>query len=87
MVAGLDIGDAVADRLDHTGALVSEHRRGVTGGIRARRRVEIGVADAARDEAYEHFARSRLGETRLLLHLEWSPEVLQDCSRIFIGYE
>src|SRR5580765_8641798 len=78
MVAGLDIGDAVADRLDHAGALVSQHRRRVTGGIRARRRVEIGVADAAGDEAYEHFARSRLGEIELL-NLEGSPKVLQDC--------
>ena len=61
--------DALADSLDHAGALVPEHRRRVAGRVGAGGRVEVGVADAARDEPDEHLARLRLREVELL-HLE-----------------
>ena len=66
VVAGLDQRDALADGLDDACALVPEHRRRVAGGIGARRRVEVGVADAAGDEANKRLARLRLGELELL---------------------
>src|SRR5207302_8127267 len=66
------------DLLDDACPLVTEHRRRVARGIRARRRVEIGVTDPARDEPDEHFSRLRLGELDLL-ELEWSAELAEDC--------
>ena len=76
VVAGRERVDAVADPLDDAGALVPEHGRRVAGRIGAGRGVEVGVADAAGDEANEHLARLRLGELELL-HLERRAEVLQ----------
>ena len=61
-----NIGDALADRLDDARALVPEHGRRIAGGIDARGRVQVGVADAAGDEPHEHLARPRLGEVELL---------------------
>jgi hypothetical protein len=52
--------------LDHAGALVPENGRRVAGGICARSRVEIRVADPARDEANEDLARPRFGKLDLL---------------------
>src|SRR5439155_26129424 len=49
VVAGDDRADALADRLDDAGALVPELGRRVAGRVGAGRRVEVGVADAARD--------------------------------------
>ena len=69
-------GDALADALDDARALVAEHRRRVAGRVGARGRVEIGVADAARDEPDEHLAGPRLGEVELL-HLERRAELLE----------
>ena len=69
--------DARADRLDDAGALVAEHRRRVPGGIDTRRRVQVGVADAAGDEAHQHLARLRLGQLELL-DLERCSELLED---------
>ena len=63
-------------RLDDAGALVPEHGRRVAGRVGARRRVEVGVADAAGDEADEHLARARLGELDLL-HDERLAELLE----------
>ena len=66
----------VADALDDAGALVPEDGRRVAGGVGARGRVEIGVADAAGDEPDEDLARLRLGQLDLL-HLERRAELLQ----------
>ena len=62
--------------LHDTGALVPQHRRRVAGRVGARRRVQIRMADAARDEADEDFARLRLREVDLL-DLERPAELLQ----------
>jgi hypothetical protein len=56
---------------------VAEHGRRVSGRIRAGRGVEIGVADAARDEANENLGLLRLREIELLHH-ERSAEFLED---------
>ena len=81
MVAGLDERDAPADGLDHARAFVPEHRGHVAGRIRARRRVEVGVADPAGDEANKHLARLRLCELELLDD-ERAPEVFEDAALI-----
>ena len=77
VVAGRERRDVRADLLDDAGALVPENGRRVAGGIGARRRVEVGVADAAGHEADEHLARARLGELDLL-HDERRAELLED---------
>ena len=51
VVAGAD--DAGADPFDDAGALVAEHARRVPGRVGAGGGVEVGVADAARDEPDE----------------------------------
>ena len=66
VVARRDERDAVAHALDDAGALVAEHARHVAAGIGARRRVEVGVADAARDEPDERLAGLRLGQLDVL---------------------
>ena len=66
----------LAHLLDDTGALMPEHARGVPAGIGSRRRVEIGMADAASDEPDEHFTRLRFGEVHLLDD-ERLPELLE----------
>src|SRR4051794_13197561 len=76
VVARRDGGHVLADALDDAGALVAENGRRVTRGIGAGRGVEVGVADAARDEADEHLARVRLGELDLV-HGERLPELLE----------
>ena len=78
MVPRLQRRDTVADPLDDTRALVPEHGRRVARRVGARRRVEVGVADAAGDEPDEHLARLRLGEGDLLDD-ERRPELLQHC--------
>ena len=65
VVAGRDVGDALADGLDDARALVPEHRRRVARRVGARGRVEVGVADAAGLEAHEHLAGLRLGQVDL----------------------
>src|SRR5205085_7750307 len=77
VVAGREGRDAVADAFDDACALVAEHRRRVTGGIRAGSGVQVGVADAARDEPDEHFAGVRLREIELL-HRERGAEVVEN---------
>jgi len=47
MVADLDIGDALADRLDNSASLVAADDREGTLGVFAREGVGIGVADLA----------------------------------------
>jgi hypothetical protein len=76
VVAGRERRDAVAHALDDAGALVPEHGRRVTRGVRSRGREEVGVADAAGDEPDESLARLRLGELHLP-HGERCAEVLQ----------
>ena len=78
VVTDRDVAHAVADAFDDPGALVAEHRRGVAGRIRARRREEIRVADAASGKANQHLACLRLRQIELL-HLEWCAERLQNC--------
>ena len=77
VVADRERADAVTDLLNHARAFVPEHRRRVAGRIRARRGVEIGVADAAGDEANEHLARTRLGQVDLA-HDERRSELLEN---------
>ena len=76
MVARRERRDALADALDDARALVAEHGRRIAGRVGAGGGVEVGVADAARDEPHEHLARLRLGEVELL-HLERRAELLQ----------
>ena len=78
VVAGPDERDVRADALHDTGALVPEHARHVSGRIGARRRVQVGVAHAARGEPDEHLALLRLGEIELGDD-ERLPELLEDC--------
>ena len=66
VVARADQRDAVADALDDARALVPEHARRVAGRVGAGGGVEVGVADAAGDEAHEHLAGLRLLEVELL---------------------
>ena len=73
---GCDERDAVADALDDARALVPQHRRRVAGRVGARGGVEVGVADAARDQPHEHLAGLRLRQVELL-HLERGPELLE----------
>ena len=53
-------------RLDDARALVAEHAGRVAGRVGAGCGVEVGVADAAGDEAHEHLAGLRFGELELL---------------------
>jgi hypothetical protein len=76
VVAGLDRGDTVADLLDDSSALVSEHRRRVARRIGARGGVEIGVAHTAGDETHERLPGPGLGEIDLL-DGERLPELLE----------
>ena len=76
VVAGRERADALADALDDARALVPEHRRRVAGRVGAGGRVEVGVADAAGDEAHEHLARARLGQVDLV-HDERRSELLE----------
>jgi hypothetical protein len=55
-----------------------EHARRVAGRVRARRRVEVGVADTARLEAHEHLPRLGLGQVHLLDD-ERLAELLEYC--------
>ena len=68
--------DALADLLDHAGALVPEHRRRVAGRVSARGGVEIRVTYAARHETHEHFPSLRLVQLHLA-HRERLPELFQ----------
>ena len=58
MIADREPAHALAELLDHPRALVPEHdrlRRMAAGML-----VQVGVADAGRDEAHAHLARARL---------------------------
>ena len=77
VVARLHRADTVADTLDDARALVPEHRRRIAGRIGARRRIEVGVADPARDQPDQDLARFRLRELELL-HLERRAEGLEN---------
>ena len=70
---------ALADRLDGAAALVAEHARRVAGRVGAGRRVEVGVADAAGEQAHEHLAGTGPGELDVL-HGQGRPELLEDRS-------
>jgi hypothetical protein len=60
VVAGSDVGDAVADRLDHACGLVAEQEREVVVDA-ALAVVQVGVADAAGLDGHHGFARPRIG--------------------------
>jgi hypothetical protein len=68
---------AVTDLLDHAGALVPEHARRVAGRVGAGGGVQVGVADAAGDEADEHLAGLRLLQVDVLDD-EWLAEFLEN---------
>jgi hypothetical protein len=76
VVSGRNGDDALADRLDDARSLVSQHARRVPARIRAGGRVQVGVADAAGDEAHEDLAGLGLREVDLL-HGERPPELLE----------
>jgi hypothetical protein len=57
---------------------VAENRRRIAGRIGPGRRVQVRVADAARDEPDEHLAGLRLRQVDLLDD-EGLPELLEDC--------
>ena len=59
VVAGPDAGYAGADRLHNAGALVAEHAGKDALGVEAVQGVGVGVADAAGDDAHQHFALLR----------------------------
>jgi hypothetical protein len=77
VVARLDRLDPFPDLLDDAGTLVPEHRGRVARRVGARGRVEVGVADAARDEADERLAGARLRELHFL-HRERRTELLEN---------
>ncbi len=54
MIAWFNVSDVTAHGFHHTGRFVSKHHRQRVG-IRAVLEVQIGVADASRHGAYEHF--------------------------------
>ena len=83
VVADREVVDAFAELLDHARALVAEHGGRVAGRIGARRRVHVGVTDAAGHEPHEHLARLRLREVDLL-HRERRPNSSSTAARIFI---
>ena len=66
MIAGRDARDALADLLDHTRALVSQHGRRIPGRVGADSRIEVGVADAAGGKAHQHLTRPRPVELDVL---------------------
>ena len=68
--------DALADVLDDARALVAEHARRVARRVRARRRVHVGVADAAGRQPDQHLAGLRAREVDLG-HVERLAELLQ----------
>ena len=78
VVAGSDERHARPDPLDDSSPLVPEHARRVPRRVRTRRRVQIGVADAASGEPDEHLAVLRLCEVDLLDD-ERLAELLEDC--------
>src|SRR5262249_59651082 len=78
VVTGRELADALANTLDHTRALVAEHRRRVAGRIGARSRIEIGVADAAGGGANKHLSCLRLRQFELL-HPERAVEPFEHC--------
>ena len=83
VIAGRDQPCVLADPLDDAGALVPEHGRCVSGGIGARGRVEIRVADAARLEPHERLARPRLLEL-ISWTLSGAPNSSSTAARICI---
>ncbi len=66
MIADRDVVHALADRLDHARALMTEHGRRVARRVGAGRRVHVRVADAGGDEPHEHLARLRILQVDLL---------------------
>ena len=58
VIAGLDVGDVVADRLDHAGRLVAEHAGGGER-IQAFHEMQVGVAEAGKGGAHQHLAPLR----------------------------
>ena len=61
VVAGLDVGDAVADRLDDARRLVAEQEREVVVDA-ALAVVQVGVADPARLDLHDRLARPGIGD-------------------------
>ena len=55
VIARRDVGDVLADRLDHARAFVAEHDRHRIG-ERAVDHLEVGVAEAARHDPHQHVA-------------------------------
>src|SRR6185312_3704332 len=76
VVAWLHERDVVPHPLDDARPLVPEHARRVAGGVGAGGGVEVGVADAARDQAHEHLAAAGVGQLDVL-HDKRGSELLQ----------
>ena len=56
MVAGHDMEDPLADRLDDAGAFMAEHDRTRRADTAAAMDAQIGVADARSDDPHQHLA-------------------------------
>jgi hypothetical protein len=59
MVAGFDIGDVFAHRLDHCRTFMAEHRGGRVG-VESFHEVQIGMAQSSEGGTEQHFAPLRL---------------------------
>ena len=64
MVADFETCDSLAEFFDHAGSLVAEHDR--VRRMAAGMFVQVGVADAGRDQADAHLAGTRLFQLEFL---------------------
>ena len=58
VIAWLDVGDVLADRLDHAGRLVAEHARGRER-IQPFHEMQVGMAQSGKGGAHQHLAPLR----------------------------
>jgi hypothetical protein len=65
VVSDCEVTSLWPDGLDHPGALVTEHRRRVTGRVDSRGCVHIGVADPTGNQPYQDLATSWLRQVQL----------------------
>ena len=55
MVAGLDVGNILTDRLDHRGAFMAQYRRGGVG-VQPLHEMQVRMAQAGKGGAQQHFS-------------------------------
>ena len=84
MIADLKAGDALAQLVDHARAFVPQHdglRRMATGVF-----VQVGMADAGRDEANAHLASARFLLFQLDQFGDIAPTATQRSSNLHCGF-